>query len=200
MVQIDSEDPDILEGTERYVSDSRRSNLLNTEQKKIISRTLIHKVIDLLDLKSDPQFQNSLDIAQSVANSVNVKPIRLTQLMSVGIEHTDPKQAARIANTLIEEFIKLNKQTKTGKLSELHFYLEDEVQSTKENLNKARQTMQDYRVSQGTVSLEKDQDIGLQALIQAQSQYTLAESEEAPSANNGETRQRRATAPQGQRR
>jgi len=68
MVQIDTEDPDILEGTERYVSDSRRSNLLNTEQKKIISRTLIHKVIDLLDLKSDPLYQNSVDIALSVAN------------------------------------------------------------------------------------------------------------------------------------
>ena len=39
--------------------------------------------------------------------------------------------------------------------------------------------MQDYRVSQGTVSLEKDQDIGLQALIQAQSEYTRAESEDA---------------------
>ena len=179
MVQIDTEDPDILEGTERYVSDSRRSNLLNTEQKKIISRTLIHKVIDLLELKSDPQFQNSVDIALSVANSVNVKPIRLTQLMSVGIEHTDPKQAAKIANTLVDEFIKLNKQTKIGKLSDLHFYLEEEVQSTKENLNIARQNMQDYRESKGTVSLEKDQDIGLQSLIQAQSEFTRAESEEA---------------------
>jgi polysaccharide biosynthesis transport protein len=57
--------------------------------------------------------------------------------------------------------------------------LEGEVQSTKENLNVARLKMQDYRVSQGTVSLEKDQDIGLQALIQAQTEYTRAESEEA---------------------
>ncbi|MDB4745864.1 polysaccharide biosynthesis tyrosine autokinase [Verrucomicrobia bacterium] len=130
-------------------------------------------------MKTDPLYQNSVDIALSVANSVNIKPIRLTQLMSVGIEHTDPKQAARIANTLVDEFIKLNKETKIGKLSDLHFYLEEEVQSTKENLNVARQTMQDYRVSQGTVSLEKDQDIGLQALIQAQSEYTRAESEDA---------------------
>ena len=179
MVQIDSEEPDILEGRERYVSDARRSNLLNTEQKKVISRTLIHKVIEILDLKSDPKFRDSVDIALSVAGSVNVTPIRLTQLMSVGIEHTDPKQAAKIANTLVDEFIKLNKETKIGKLSDLHFYLEDEVQSTKENLNLARQKMQDYRVSKATVSLEKDQDIGLQALTQAQAEFTRAESEEA---------------------
>ena len=179
MVQIDTEDANVLEGSQKYVSDARRSNLLNTEQKKILSRTLIQKVIDLIDLKSDPQYAEATDIALAVANSINVTPIRLTQLMSVGIEHTDPKQAAKIANTLVDEFIKLNKENKVGKLSDLHFYLEDEVQSTKEKLNIARQKMQDYRESQGTVSLEKDQDIGLQALIQAQSQYAQAESEAA---------------------
>ena len=179
MVQIDTEDPNVLEGSQRYVSDARRSNLLNTEQKKILSRTLLQKVIDLIDLKSDPQFSDATDIALALANSINVKPIRLTQLMSIGIEHTDPIQAAKIANTLVDEFIKLNKENKVGKLSDLHFYLEDEVQSTKEKLNIARQKMQDYRESQGTVSLEKDQDIGLQALIQAQSQYAQAESEAA---------------------
>lgn len=179
LVQIDTESEDVIEGSQRYVSDARRSNLLNTEQKKIISRTLIQKVIDLLDLKSDPRYRDSIDIAQSVAGDINVTPIRLTQLMSVGIEHTDPKQAAKIANTLVEEFIKLNKETKVGKLSDLHFYLEDEVRSTKEKLNVARQKMQDYRVSEGTVSLEKDQDIGLQALIQAQAEFAAAESEEA---------------------
>ncbi len=179
MVQIDTEDANVLEGSQKYVSDTRRSNLLNTEQKKILSRTLIQKVIDLIDLKSDPQYAEATDIALAVANSINVTPIRLTQLMSVGIEHTDPKQAAKIANTLVDEFIKLNKENKVGKLSDLHFYLEDEVQSTKEKLNIARQKMQDYRESQGTVSLEKDQDIGLQALIQAQSQYAQAESEAA---------------------
>ena len=179
LVQIDTENEDVIEGTQRYVSDARRSNLLNTEQKKIISRTLIQKVIDILDLRSDPRYQDSVDIAQSVGNSINVTPIRLTQLMQVGIEHTDPKQAAKIANTLVEEFIKLNKETKVGKLSDLHFYLEDEVRSTKEKLNVARQKMQDYRESEGTVSLEKDQDIGLQALIQAQSEFATAESEEA---------------------
>ena len=179
LVQIDTENEDVIEGTQRFVSDARRSNLLNTEQKKIISRTLIQKVIDILDLRSDPLYQDSVDIAQSVGNSINVTPIRLTQLMQVGIEHTDPKQAAKIANTLVEEFIKLNKETKVGKLSDLHFYLEDEVRSTKEKLNVARQKMQDYRESEGTVSLEKDQDIGLQALIQAQSEFATAESEEA---------------------
>ena len=179
LVQIDTEDPDILEGNQKYVTDARRSNLLNTEQKKVVSRTLIQKVIDILDLNQDPLYQDAVDPARAVADNINVAPIRLTQLMSVGVEHTDPKQAANIVNTLVDEFIKLNKETKVGQLSDLHYYLQDEVESTKENLNVARQKMQDYREAMGTVSLEKDQDIALQALIQAQSDFARAESEEA---------------------
>ena len=179
MVQISTEDPDILEGTQQFVTDAHRSNLLNTEQKKIVSRTLIQKVIEILDLKSDPRFQDAIDVAQAVSESINVKPLRLTQLMAVGIEHTDPKQASIIANTLVEEFIKLNKETKVDKLSDLRYYLEDEVKSTKEKLNVARKKMQQYRESEGTVSLEKDQDIALQALTRAQLDYASAEGEAA---------------------
>ena len=179
LVQIDSEDPEILDGSPRYVSDARRSTLLNTEQKKVLSRTLIQRAIERLDLKSDPIYRDHVDIAQAVANNINVKPIRLTQLMSVGIEHPDSKQAARIANIVVEEFIKLNKETKAAKLSDLHFYLEDEVRSTKEKLNVSRQRMQDNRESYITVSLEKDQDIALSALTLAQLDFAKAEAEEA---------------------
>ncbi|MCS1408179.1 MAG: Tyrosine-protein kinase ptk [Verrucomicrobia subdivision 3 bacterium] len=179
MVQIDTVEPNILKGTERLVTDVRRSHLLNTEQKKVISRTLVQKVVDQLDLRADPRFRDSNDVVQSVADSINVTPIRFTQLLKIGFEHTDPKQAAKIANTLVDEFVKQNRETKVGKLADLHFYLEDEFQSTKEKLNIARQKMQDYRESHGTVSLEKDQDITLRALIQAQTDYARAESEEA---------------------
>ncbi len=179
MVQIDNQDPDVLDGREAHVTDARRSNLLNTEQRKVVSRTLLSKVVDLLDLKSDPKFRDTVDVVASLESSINVTPIRMTQLIKIGVEHPDPKQAASIANVLVDEFIKLNKEVKVSKLSDLHFYLQDEVASTKENLNVARQRMQDYRENQGMVSLEKDQDIALQALVRSQADYAAAESEEA---------------------
>lgn len=178
-LQIDTEDPDVLKGTLQYITDAKRSHLLNTEHAKLMSRTLIQKVVDILDLKNDPLYKEQVDVVQALSENINVTPKRMTHLVLLGVEHTDPNQAELIANTLTDEFIKLNKENKVGKLADRHSYLEEEVQSTKEKLNVARQRMQDYRESQGKVSLEKDQDIALQALVQAQADYAKAEGNEA---------------------
>ena len=109
--------------------DSRDQDYLQTQYKNLLSRTLIQKVVNKLDLDEDERYARSVDPLRAVINDIQIAPIRLSRLVDIKVQHPDPKRAAEIANTLVELFLADNLDQKKAKSWDSFLWLQNEVET-----------------------------------------------------------------------
>ena len=154
--------------------DSRDQDYLQTQYKNLLSRTLIQKVVNKLDLDEDDRYSRALDPLRSVIDDVQVVPIRLSRLVDVKVQNPDPKRAAEIANTLVEIFLADNLDQKKAKSWDSFLWLQNEVETLEREVQNTALDVHKFRLTHDLVSLEENQNIILQALRQAQQDYDSA--------------------------
>ncbi len=71
---------------------------------------------------------------RSIERTINVSPVRDTQLLEITVEGPDPGLIARIANTLPEVFIERNQELQLGRLSQSKANLEQEIANTEADI------------------------------------------------------------------
>ncbi|MCC6232977.1 MAG: polysaccharide biosynthesis tyrosine autokinase, partial [Verrucomicrobiales bacterium] len=102
---------------------------------------------------------------------------RLTRLVEVRVENTDPKLATNIANTLASTFVQDNMDLRRKRALDAAKWMEAEVVDKEEEVRKSEEELQKYKESHDMASLEASQNIVLQSMIQAQTDYNKAQSE-----------------------
>ncbi|NLH71609.1 MAG: polysaccharide biosynthesis tyrosine autokinase [Verrucomicrobia bacterium] len=165
------------------VSGGADTDYLQTQYKNLMSRSLIEAVIKKQKLNEDPRYAKELDIAEAVADDITVAPIRMSRLVDVRVEHTNPKKAADIANTLVEEFIEQNAVLKQKRTLDTLFFLKAQANSLEKDVQEAEEKLHNYRTQVKFVSLDERYNVIAEALSQAQSRYTDAKAR----AENAET-------------
>ncbi len=175
VIEVQPDKETILEKQEVRSSTLQQTAVLNTERVKIFSRTVLSKVAYTLSLAKDPFFRDKVDLVEFLSRQVSVNPIRLSHLLEISVGHPEPKQAAAITNAIIDAYAANHRETELDNLTSLALYLQDEVTATEAKLKESRESIQRYQELHGTVSLAKDQDIALQALITAQTAVAQAE-------------------------
>ncbi len=176
-IQIDREAEGILRVEGLNFSANQEQDYLQTQYKNLLSRTLLQSVANSLNLQKDDHFARSGDIAKSLADTLQITPIRLSRLVDVKVEHPDAKKAALIANTLVNKFIDNNLDQKISSSSFIVTRLRTEVASQKLQLEQAQKNLQSYSVQEQNVSFEDTENIVFQALRQYQQEYALANSQ-----------------------
>lgn len=82
--------------------------------------------------------------ARGLERSINVTPVRDTQLLTIKVEGPDPALAAAIANTLPQVFIEQNREWQLGRVLEARATLEEEINNT---LNDIARTQQELKTA-----------------------------------------------------
>ncbi len=154
--------------------DSRDQDYLQTQYKNILSRTLIQKVINKLDLDKDERYSQKLDLLRAVISDVSVAPIRMSRLVDIRVQHPNPKRASEIANTLVELFLADNLDQRKAKSWDSFLWLQNEVETLEREVQNASLDVHKFRLKHDLVSLEENQNIIAQALHQAQQDYDAA--------------------------
>ena len=154
--------------------DSRDQDYLQTQYKNLLSKTLVTKVMNKLDLDEDDRYARKVDPLRAIASDIQVAPIRLTRLVDIQVQHPDPKRAAEIGNTLVEEFLAENLDRKKAKSWDSFLWLQNEVESLEREVQQTALDVHKFRVLHDLVSLEENQNIIAQALRQAQQDYDAA--------------------------
>lgn len=179
-IQIDRENENVLNLKDAFSLDSRgEQDYLQTQYKNLMSRTLIKSVFDKLNLKADDRYKQKMDPVRALASDISVIPIRLSRLVDVSVQHTNPEKAAQIANELASKFIENNIDRKRAASAKGGDWLKQEAASQKNKLEEAEKELQKYKEQLNNVSLEESQNIVLQALKLAQEQLVLAQSKSA---------------------
>jgi capsular exopolysaccharide synthesis family protein len=178
-MQIDRESDNVLNIKEVFAMDGREQDYLQTQYKNLQSRSLVESVVNKLRLREDPRYAKSLDVIRAVTEDITVAPIRLSRLVDVKVQHPGAKEAAAIANALVDTFIQQNLDQKMTKSLEALRWLKVEADTLERDVEAADLALQNYRVEKKMISLAESENIVLQGLKQAQADLDKARSEAA---------------------
>ena len=147
---------------------------LQTQYRNLMSWSLLATVVQKERLNDDPRYSKNMDVSKALANDITIAPLRLTRLVDVSVDHTSPKKAMEIANTLANEFIDVTAAQKQERTASMLFFLKNQANGLEGEVSKAEEDLQNYRMRKKYVSLEKGDNIIAEALSQAQSRYAEA--------------------------
>lgn len=176
-IQIDREAANPLQVRDIFTMESREQDYLQTQYKNLQSRTLLELVLKELKLDKDPRYAKERDPVEALARDISVDPIRLSRLVDVRVEHSDPEKAMLIANTLANKFIDRNMDQRVESTFDAVTWLQTEVASAERKVTEAEEALYQYRRENGEVSLEEGENIVRQSLLQAQSELGRVRSE-----------------------
>lgn len=176
IIQIDRESDGLFSSRELVVNSGREQDYLLTQYRNLQSPTLYRRLATMLDLEKLPEYSRSLDIVATLRKQITIAPVRLTRLVEVRVEHTDPRLATNIANTLAVTFVDDNQELRRMRALEAVKWMDAEVDEKEREVLKADEDLQKYKEKHDMVSLQDSQNIILQSVIQAQTDLNKAQS------------------------
>jgi capsular exopolysaccharide synthesis family protein len=115
-----------------------------TQYKLIKSRTLLSKVADSLGLKAGNPHKGA-DPVKKLLKIVKVKPVKNSQLVEISAEDPVPEMAAKIVNTLADEYIRQNLERNINTANEAALWLSRRTEEQRQKLRDSELALQRYR-------------------------------------------------------
>ena len=94
------------------------------------------------------------EILKKFARNVKTSLRRNTRLIDVAVRNTDPRLAARLANSLVEDYLGQDALAQHNTTAGANKFLQDEAERQKKKLEASEKALQDYRRKVGAVSLQ----------------------------------------------
>ncbi len=153
----------------------RQSALQQSETQNFSIRQFLRQsflqVMEKLGLDQTPDFSEAdkatareEHVIDKFLTRLIVTPIRDSRLVDVGVRSIDRKQTALFANTLVEMYIKQNRDNKLTATREAVSWLGQELETTREKLESSEAALQAYKEQHAIISLEDRQNIVMQKL------------------------------------
>ncbi len=155
----------------------------NSQVRMIKSHTLAKKVIKKLNLEGElsaglrvqnPNIRLSMLVKRFLSH-LKVQPIPKTRLVEVKYRDTDPKRAAQIVNTLVDEFIKFTIELKGESARRASEYLTEQIEKLRRNLAEKEKELQKYSQRKDLYYLTDKQNTIIQKFAQLNNAYTKAQ-------------------------
>ncbi len=185
ILQVEQEEQKILNIQRVQQEDPAGAEFLKTVEQTLQSRTLYERVIDTNNLASSQSFAQPepgdprLTREQLVTRLVRMIEVKLrkgSRLIDVSVEHTDPALAARIANSLVDEFLGQNYEYNSSTADQAFSFLNNEEKRLKAKLEQSERAMQEYKEETKSVSLEERQNVVVEKLKELNQRVTEAKS------------------------
>lgn len=96
-----------------------------------------------------PEARAKEAVLTDFVNRITIEPVRLTQLVKVGFDASDPELAARIANAVAETYIDADIEIRARMRQRGTDWLADRLSDLKGNLENSERALQQYREREG---------------------------------------------------
>src|SRR5436190_6235553 len=152
VLQVEQEEAKVLNIQRVQQEDLQTLEFLKTVEQTLQNRALIERVIDENKLLDDPRLvavglpkPTRERLAARVAKLIDVRLRKGTRLIDVTVEHTDPAVTALIANSLVQEFMRLNHEHNSSASEDATSFLSKEAQQLKQKLETSENALQAYK-------------------------------------------------------
>ncbi len=185
ILQVEQEEQKILNIQRVQQEDAANVEFLKTVEQTLQSRTLFERVLDTNQLAANANFTQPEpgeprptreQLVTRLAKMVEVKLRKGSRLIDVNVEHTDPELTAKIANSLVNEFLGQNYEHNTSSSDLAFSFLKNEETRLKAKLEQSERAMQEYKEATKSVSLEDRQNVVVEKLKELNQRVTEAKS------------------------
>ncbi|MEM1391457.1 MAG: GNVR domain-containing protein, partial [Pseudomonadota bacterium] len=206
-IEIQREETKILEGSSIDPVAIADAEYMATQYALLQSRSLAERVAERLDLPSDERYADQtlgradrLNAASAkILGNVKVKPEGRSRVIKVEFISPHPREAARISNALVENFIETNLERKYNTTVYARRFIEERLATTKLALETSERQLVEYAKAKdilevggegGTGSLDADSLLALnRELAKAESERITAEQVFIEAATNSVTKE-----------
>lgn len=157
-VQVEAETPLIQSLNDLYhgMGINTDDAFLQTQLQVVQSDTLAWHTIEQLGMAENPAFANPSAMAKLdpearkvrlialFKSALNVELIPKTRMILVGFDSRDPVLAARVANTLVTNYVDYNFQLKYDATRQASGWMETQLDELKAKVEKSQQALVDY--------------------------------------------------------
>lgn len=165
-VQVENQEQRALNIPQMMQEDLKSEQVLNTIVQKLRSRPLLANVLETNRLDRNPSFLGPVEgpqpdkeaLVTKLEGMVKTTLRRQTRLVDVVVSSGDPKLAAVIANSIVDQFSSLDEQLRTSVTEDASVKLQEEADRQKKKLELSEQQLQKYREQVGSVSIQQSQD------------------------------------------
>jgi capsular exopolysaccharide synthesis family protein len=210
LLEIQKENPDIPTIQELYELDSVSDAYLRSQYTILGSESLARRVIDQLGLDSLREFNSprwwswpkkkkapapqvfatgpsraDREVYQRVLerfeDQLSINPINRSRLVAVQFDSQDPELAARVANSLAENYVEQNLDARWAATQKAADWLSHQLLGVKSKLENSEEQLQNYARRNDLVFLETDkgpsQNVVTEQVQQLQEELTKAEAQ-----------------------
>ena len=171
-VQVEQEEQRLIKIEQVVKEDLRTLEIMNTIVQKLSSQPLLQRVLETNGLAKDLQFagppaQPAATQEQLLARLAGmVKPSlrRNTRLIDIEVDYSNPVVAARIANSVVEQYMNQDFEQRSSTTRGAFAFLQGESERLKKKLEASEQALQSYREEVGSVSMAQGDDLVLPQL------------------------------------
>jgi succinoglycan biosynthesis transport protein ExoP len=168
---------------------------ISTQVDIVNSMSVALKVVDALQLASDPKveesFQNATDgegnvrdwVAAGLLGKLEVAPSRESSVLNITILDFDPQQAAALANAFGAAYQQMSVQLKVEPSKRTALYFNEQIKVLRDDFEAAQKKLSRYQQDNGIVNADKSLDVESMRLNELSSRLVIAQglSEEAAS-------------------
>ena len=148
-IEVQREERQIIEGANVDPMTVADAEYMATQIALLQSRSLAERVVELLDLADDERYaalENSRSERTEQAiggllDSLTVSPLARSRIIEIRYESAYPRETARVANTLAEEFIQSNLERKYNSTAYARSFLEERLRTTKAALEESERVL-----------------------------------------------------------
>ncbi|HEY9715624.1 MAG TPA: polysaccharide biosynthesis tyrosine autokinase [Chroococcales cyanobacterium] len=145
--------------------DLRGLEMLQTIQLGFVSRSLMQRMVQRMELKNRSDFTKATPLEGKIEEeefigyllkNTQVQLIRGTRLMTISFDHPDPHVAMEMVNALVREYVALEGEQRLAAASLNLSYLIEEKKALEEKLRRSEEQLSDYTKKMGSVSVSGD--------------------------------------------
>ncbi|HTL47453.1 MAG TPA: polysaccharide biosynthesis tyrosine autokinase [Verrucomicrobiae bacterium] len=185
-IMIEKENPNVVDFKEVMAFDSSSTDYYQTQYQMLKSRSLLEELIEVERLDEDPYlrgmrkgglkklikrqkflagllgpFLQERSLSSLIDKRIiSVDPVRNSRLVYVSMTHPDPKKAARMANSLVNLFIKRNLENRFYISKQATELLSGQLEELKVKVSLAEKNLQTYKEKHELINIpsirEKD--------------------------------------------
>lgn len=150
------------------------SNPLETEAEVIKSHPIIQETITKLNLKDDEGEPLEID---TFLEKLKVKSIKGTDVLQLSYESTEPKEAANVVNSLMEDYLENNIEVNTTEVRAAREFLQKQLPQVESRVLKAEAALRQFKEKNNVVALEEEAKVGVESLKELAQEVTTAEAQ-----------------------
>ncbi len=130
------------------------------------SRPILDNIIDKFELMELYKAKSREDTRKALIGVLKTQDDKKSGIVSIGMEGKDPKMAADIANTFVEELRDYNKRLALTEASQKRLFFEEQLKDVKEGLIKSEEAMKTFQEKTGVIRIDEQAKAVMEGIAQ----------------------------------